>query len=339
MTIRKKIIVWSTLIVTLCFWLEGYSPLVYRWAASNHLFLDDYRNGDLYRLCYLPQFKEQAKDCLPPSVDKTSSKVHLYLIGDSFTEESRVHANDVASTQYTYVHWDKNKSIQLDTSARNILILESVERSVKGHFSRNANEFVLTDKPEVTHESTTTLLEKIEALVSWLIPVGIEERLEHVLFNYNWILKLREFKASMNLRLFNRVENKVVLSPEKDALFYFEEADSTKEKSSFYPVKQAEVDSMVLHINQTSKQYKDAGFDEVYLSIIPNKVSVISPNMGKYNHVIERIQTDSSLKVPLIDTYKFFKNSGNRYYLASDTHWNCEGRDLWLKEVNGLLKK
>lgn len=339
MTIRKKIIVLSTLVVALCYWLEGYSPLVYRWAASKHLFADDYRNGDLYRLCYLPQFKEKANECPPPLVSKTSNNVHLYLIGDSFTEESRVHTSDVASTQYTYVHWDKSTSIQLDTSATNILILESVERSVKGHFSRNANEFVLTDKPTEIGESPKTLLEKVEALVSWLIPTGIEERLEHVLFNYDWILTLREWKATMNLRLFNRVEKKVILSPQEDALFYVEEADSTHEKSSFYPISQTEVDSMVLHINQTSKQYKDAGFDEVYLSIIPNKVSIISPNMGKYNHVIERIQTDSSLKVPLLDTYKRFKNSGKHYYLASDTHWNCEGRDLWLKEVNDLLKK
>ena len=339
MTIRKKIIVLSTLIIALCFWLEGYSPLVYRWAASKHLFSDDYRNGDLYRLCYLPQFKEQAKACPPPSVKKTSSKVHLYIIGDSFTEESRVHANDVASTQYTYIHWDKSKSIQLDTNATNILILESVERSVKGHFSHNANEFVVTSKPEEAIKTPSPILKRIDDFVTLFIPEGIEERLEHVLFNYDWVLTLREWKANMNLRLFNRVENKVVLSPEKDALFYFEEADSTHEKSSFYPISKAEVDTMVTHINQTSKQYQQLGFDKVYLSIIPNKVSVIAPNMGNYNHVIERIQTDKSLTVPFIDTYQVFKNSGKRYYLTSDTHWNCEGRDVWLKEVNGLLKK
>ena len=80
-----------------------------------------------------------------------------------------------------------------------------------------------------------------------------------------------------------------------------------------------------------------AGFDEVYLSIIPNKVSILSPDMGKYNQLIERVQSDLNLKIPVIDTYSDFKKNPTKYYLKSDSHWTCEGRDIWLDKVNNIL--
>ena len=93
----------------------------------------------------------------------------------------------------------------------------------------------------------------------------------------------------------------------------------------------------IKNINKTKTKYLQAGFDDVYLSIIPNKVSILSPELGNYNHLIERIQKDERLETPIIDTYSIFKKSPQKYYLKSDTHWTCDGREVWLQKVNIIL--
>jgi hypothetical protein len=334
-----KFIKISVILLAIFLWIQAYSPLVYK---STGLFPDDYRNGDLYRLSYLPQFKENAIKCSSAPISKKFDQVtrsHLYIIGDSFTEEERVSRKDFPVEKYSYIHWAKQANIQLDTLKRNILILETVERTFKEHFVQEANNFIIGNKveTEIVPQSSWKgqLISKIKSVISFCFPdkEGIEQRFEHTLFNYDFFLNFRETKAMLNQKLFGRVEKKVVLSKNEDSIFYSEEADSTDHHSAFYPLTQSEIDLFVKNINQTKEKYLKAGFDEVYLSIIPNKVSVVSPDLGKYNHLIERIETDKRVQTPLIKTYEDFKKSPQKYYLKSDTHWNCEGRNLWLEKV------
>ena len=325
------------LTIAVYLWIQAYSPFVYKEIGGKlKLFPDDYRYGDLYRLSYLPQFKNDAIECEHGHF--TNKKpIQLFLIGDSFTEEPKINLQDFPIESYQYVHWAKHANYHLDTNRRNILILETVERTFKDHFSRVADNFF---NQESVNEKTS-FMQRIEKQVVKLgnivSPKGTEDRLAHTLFNYDIFLSFRELKASLNLNFFGRTEDEVVLSKDKTQVFYADEADSINSKSAFYPIKDSEIDLFIQNINQTRNKYLNVGFDEVYLSIIPNKVSILAPDLGKYNHLIELIQGDKRLEMPIIDTYSVFKKSPQKYYLKSDTHWNCEGREAWLEKVNLIL--
>ena len=337
----SKILKYLVLFLAIYLWLQAYSPLIYK---SSRLFPDDYRNGDLYHLSYLPQFKEKLEPCSSIKSVSTNSNANLFVIGDSFTEAQRVDKSDIKAANYTNIHWSKHADVQLDTTVQNILILETVERTFKDHFSKEVNQFTIgksTIQAENKKSWKRILKEDILEAIAFIFPEkdGIEQRFESSLFSYDFFLKFREIKASLNLSIFDRVEKKVVLSNDKKSIFFSEESLPTDSHSAFYPFTEQEKTLLVLNINSVREKYLQAGFNEVYLSIIPNKVSILSPNLGKYNYLIEQIQADSNLKVPFIDTFSDFRKNPSKYYLKSDSHWTCEGRNIWLNKVNEILAK
>jgi hypothetical protein len=335
----SKVFKYIILIIAIYLWLQAYSPILYK---ASRLFPDDYRNGDLYHLSYLPQFKEKLNPCFQINKARPKIKVNLFVIGDSFTEDQRVNKNDIIAANYYYTHWNKQTDIQLDTTQKNILILETVERTFKEHFSVEVNNFNIAtiDKKNDVDKSWKKLLkDKIVFLISFVFPKseGIEQRFEASLFSYDLFLKVRELKATLNNVFFERVEKSVILSKDKNNIFFSEEASSIDSHSAFYPFHDREKVAFVTNINATRNKYLAMGFDEVYLSIIPNKVSILAPSLGSYNHLIEKIQSNPSLETPIIDTFSEFKKNPSKYYLKSDSHWTCEGRDIWLKKVNDIL--
>lgn len=336
----KYVLKYSVLIIAIYLWLQAYSPFVYKEIGGKlGLFPDDYRYGDLYRLSLLPQFKERAYECPHANIlDSERKNTHLFVIGDSFTELPKVDIRDFPVNNYSYVHWGKQSDYQLDTTQRNILILETVERTFKDHFSEVANNFTNEKIIEGNLTVKQKVGKKIEEIETNIVPKGTEERLEHTIFNYDFFLWFREIKALINLKLFNRTEDEVVLSKDKSAIFYEDEADSTNYRSAFYPVNQKEIDLFVANINLTREKYLTMGFNEVYLSIVPNKVSLYNTNLGKRNYLISRIQNDKRVEVPIIDVYSHYIKSPKIFYLKSDTHWNCEGRAVWLEKVNLILR-
>ncbi|MDZ7898175.1 MAG: hypothetical protein U5N85_09140 [Arcicella sp.] len=333
----KKILKYSVLITAIYLWIQAYSPFVYREIGGKlKLFPDDYRYGDLYRLSLLPQFKEKAYECEHQRFTR-KKPINLYIIGDSFTEDPKIKLEDFPIEKYHYVHWAKSANYQLDTTKQNILILETVERTVEEHFSSIASNFGNQKQSESQLSFRKKIEQKTNKVEKMIVPDGIEERLAHTIFNYDFFLWFRELKSTLNFKIFNRVEDEVVFSKDKMQIFYADEADASNSKSAFYYIVDSKIDLFVQNINQTREKYLKAGFDEVYLSIIPNKVSILSPDLGSYNHLIERIQNNKQLQIPFIDTYSVFKKSPQKYYLKSDTHWTCEGREVWLQKVNSIL--
>jgi hypothetical protein len=339
----RKILKYVVLLLCLLLWIQAYSPIAYK---LSKFFPDDYRYGDLYRLAYLPQFKEfQNRENKSVPLEKLKDKTNLFVIGDSFTENERVNSDNFTANKYTNVHWAKQAEIALDTTQRNVLIFETVERTFKDHFSVEVNNFTLkknkVDVLEVKKSWKRQIKDRVFDLMNYIFPnsEGIELRLEHTIFNYDFFLIFKEIKANLNLQLFDRVGKNVVIAKKKDAIFYFEEADPKEKQSAFYPITQSEIDNFITQINLSKDKYLKAGFDEVYLSIIPNKVSIMSPDLGSYNHLIERIQADNRVSVPIIDTYSEFIKFPQKYYLKSDSHWNTNGRDIWLDKVNKILSK
>jgi hypothetical protein len=329
------------LVLAVAAFLGGCSRTAYLTLADWGLVPDDFRYGDLYRLSNLPQFKQERETC--PSFAKNTSNVPitLHVIGDSFLEPGRVDSADFVAKNYRYVHWESRAELRLDSNSRNILLIETVERHAREHFARMAENYVQPGffKPEKKEAGVwsdvktffTGTHEKRQRLP--------EEQLENLLFNTIFWQKLKEFKARLTLAWFDRTNPKVALSRDQRHLFYVLDTDSTLVNSNFNPLPDAEVDSMVRHLNETADFYKKRGFAEVWLSIIPNKTTVVEPHRGPYNRLIERVQQDPQLGMPVIDAYGLLKPGGAGVYELSDSHWNCRGRALWLDAVNNRLIK
>ena len=111
------------------------------------------------------------------------------------------------------------------------------------------------------------------------------------MFSYDVFLWFKELKAKINQKWFGRVAPQVSVLPDHKAIFLLEDTDASQYHSSFNPMDDAEVNQIVTNLNATYNRYKAMGFDEIFLSIIPNKVSIVAPDLGEPNHAIERIRT------------------------------------------------
>ena len=80
------------------------------------------------------------------------------------------------------------------------------------------------------------------------------------------------------------------------------------------------------------------GFDEIYLAIIPNPVTIINPTLSNYNELIPTIHKVDTLRMKILDIYSIFKQNPSAYYAKSDSHWNSAGLQLWLDGFNKRLK-
>ncbi|MGZ3872636.1 MAG: hypothetical protein ACXVJD_06945 [Mucilaginibacter sp.] len=91
-------------------------------------------------------------------------------------------------------------------------------------------------------------------------------------------------------------------------------------------------------MNIAYEHYRQLGFDDVYLSIIPNPTTILYPRYHdlNYNNLIPRIENDPALKLKIFDIYELFKKSPekDKLYQHSDTHWTRFGSMVWLNEFN-----
>ncbi|MCX6215684.1 hypothetical protein [Spirosoma sp.] len=319
------------ILFALLLWSGGLSSTVSHWLYQVGIIADDYRFGDLYRLSALPQFKEPKPVCSPSNRSTDTASTHLYLIGDSFSEPERLSQDDFRVSRYQRVPWDFRQRAQLDPTKRNVLLIESIERHVREHFAGDVQELVV-EKDTAQHPSLRPSF--WQRLSNEFHRSDMEERLESTLFSRDWAFWFKELKASLTLNWFDRASSSVSLSEDRKHVFLRSDTDTGKPlNSSFSSLTDAEVNTLVDSINSVASRYKQLGFDAVYLSIIPNKASILEPERAAYNHLIERIQANPALQVPFIDTYEAYKNSPVPPYLKSDTHWSCEGRALWLDLV------
>ncbi|RZK24918.1 MAG: hypothetical protein EOO63_16760 [Hymenobacter sp.] len=128
-----------------------------------------------------------------------------------------------------------------------------------------------------------------------------------------------------------------MISPDGRNLFLSSSVSGNN--SSFAKIEDAKIAMVITSLNELYAHYKARGFHEVYLTIIPNPVTIVAPQMGNYNRLIERIQNNPELKMPFIDVYQRFKASKQPLYQQADTHWNYRGFRLWVEEVNKTLRK
>lgn len=316
------------LAVTLVFWLGGLSGTVSHWLYDTGVIADDYRFGDLYRMSALPQFREPAPVCPPAHRDADTAQTHLYVIGDSFSEAQRLSQDDFRVSHYRRAKWDTSPvRVQLNPAKRNVLLIESIERHFRGHFSKPVREITVVQDTVQTPAPVPTVWERFKRDVHWS---DVEERLESALFSQEWAFWFKEIKAKLTLDWFDRASVNVSLSRDDQQIFLNSDTDAATPLSSFSDLSDREVNALVDSVNATETYYKSLGFDDVYLSIIPNKVTIVEPQRGRYNHLIERVQNNPNLRVSTINVYDAYKQAPVSPYLTGDTHWTCAGRATWL---------
>ncbi|MCE7039756.1 hypothetical protein [Dyadobacter sp. CY312] len=318
-------------------WMVGLSPYLSRKLSRT----DSYRYGDLYRLSNLSEFKDPAKRCeaYSPPVKKTSRKIHLYVIGDSFTEEQRIGKADFLADSYTRISWNEVLHVKPDSSAINILLIESVERHFREKFSDHPIGNIIPDSASfIAAAENPGFMHTLDGIFS---SKSTEGRLDEFLFQNNFILSLKELKANFNNHVFGRVNKEVVPIKGGTELVYYMDTDedTTETTSSFAEIENAEIDTLVRNLNESEKLALELGFDKVLLSIIPNKVSVLMPEYGQYNNLIERVYKHPDLSVEYLDVYTLFRQMGAAAYLKGDSHWTCQGQYLWLNKVNNTINK
>ncbi|MBO0947392.1 hypothetical protein [Fibrella forsythiae] len=331
-----------TLLVVSILWLGGCSQPVMHWLYQTSIIVDDYRYGDLYRLSNLPQFKDPVTLCPAVTVSSDTARTHLYVIGDSFTEPERLSQQDFPVSYYKRVRWDKQDTIQLDPTANNVLLVESVERHFREHAAATPidpidNLFIVSDSNR-TNGSKQQSPSFGKQLVDLIHSEGIEERLETVLFSHDVFLWFKEIKASLTMNAFNRVSPNVAVSQNKKHLFIALDTDSTKRlNAGTSPLPDNEVADLVNTVNKAAVRYQALGFDKVVLSIVPNKATILEPDRQPYNHLIERVQHHPKLNVPIVDVYSLYRKQNQSVYALGDSHWNCLGRSIWIKAVSSHL--
>jgi hypothetical protein len=168
----------------------------------------------------------------------------------------------------------------------------------------------------------------------------INSNLEFNLFGYRFWDEVKLTKASLNYYLFRRAMGDVVISDDGDRLFLKQTVNPEDQLSSFRALDSGEIQNIVRHINDIYHHYKSEGFDEVYISIIPNPVTLLQPE--HYNGLIPQLQKPGLLNgMKMIDIYDAYSKAPDpgALYRVGDTHWNNNGMQIWLKAVNSELKK
>ena len=342
-----KILKFTLLLLVSLIWLGGCSTAWLRQLYQSGLLVDEYRYGDLYRLSSLPQFKDPAIKCPPARAAPGSAgaeRTHLYIIGDSFTEPQRLSHADFPVTYFRRIPWHLSDTIQLDPSARNVLLFETVERHFRNHAIEPMQNFVVVGDTTRTVGPEQAGPGLGAQVVNFIRAEGIEDRLESILFSHEPMLWFRELKATLNFRLFNRVIPKVALSHDNRHIFTALDTDPVNRlNAGTSPLSDGELDTLINRVNESAARYKTLGFSTVLLSIIPNKATILdstgSPeNPHLYNRLIERVQNSPALNVPVVDVYTPFRRQRQPIYALGDSHWNCTGRAIWINAVTQRLR-
>ncbi|WP_439557380.1 hypothetical protein [Dyadobacter sp.] len=334
-----KILKYLLLILGSVVFAIGQSQYLLTKVGEWKLINDGYQYGDLYRLSNLSDFKDPRRTCTdyaPPAKAPGTRKVHLYIIGDSFTEAQRVGLKDFSVDAYTYVHWSDFLHVKLDTTETNILLLESVER----HFRQKMVSPIQVLIPDTaTFRTEVAPPQFMNRLDDAFNATYTRDRLDAVLFQNDFFLRVKEWRADFQHHFFDRVNESVTMVNNNQDMVFYMDTDTAGVTSSFKEVSNGEIDTMVLNLNESRKFAESIGFEHVFLSVIPNKVSVLNPDYGIYNHLIERLYTHPKLNMPTIDVLADFRRMGRSSYLKGDSHWTCAGQYLWLNKVNAEINR
>ncbi|WP_462230739.1 hypothetical protein [Mucilaginibacter sp.] len=308
---------------------------------------DRHRYGDLYGFTYLSKFRiqnPQGSDNLLrfDTVAPHTKKIDLYALSDSYGWGLFEHPSlfkNVNKIVYTRLNDRQTTDVTLDKTKKNVLLLETSERNVRLVYEDTTymqHFFNIKD----TENNVSPAFKKNDAFKLKYKLNDIDANIEFNLWDYSFLTPFKEFKADLYYSMFNRLSKGAYLSDDKKYLLYDLTIDTVYKQSSFKPVDKNELRGIIKVLNKVYDQYRSKGFDEVYIAIIPNPVSILYPNYHGliYNNLISLVQNDRTLKCKVIDLNRVFKQTNEQVYCYSDTHWNRNGERIWLSLVNSALR-
>ena len=321
------------------FVLSQSTPFMQWWSDYRiyqlHIPFTRARYGDLYSGCFLSQYIDTAATKKLTEYKTSRKNIDLYILHDSYLAYQLKKENFIGVDKLILSDFrGDGKQIRLDRSKKNILIIESSERSSDWHFTDTAFMFskIYINKPKIEKDKSAKT--KGNPFINYFFNPFVNQNLEFNLFDYELFKPLKETKAKLIFNYFNKVPKDIAVSSNRNYLLLNETVDNNFVESSFRWLSNEQIDFIVNTMNRINLYYKNIGFDEVYFSIIPNPVSIIDSERLPYNHKIERIKNTDWLHAKFIDVYDVFKNSKKQIYRRDDSHWNGNGVQLWVNEVN-----
>ena len=312
---------------------------------------DKERYGDLYDMSYLSAYKDlnhnkhQIKypDCTLPK------KTDLYVFADSYVWpffDNEKYYCGVDKLTYWRLGSRSLARVKPDPTKKNILLMEFSERNLRYILDDASfvDEMLKAIQNTLPSEPATTLVNKEslkDKVFKSVFNKNINTNLEGLIWGIPAVSAIKEFKADVNYKLFGSTNYYVTPSKKIRQLYFTYTIDTTENMSSFKPVTKEEIDNIVIQLNRLYDAGKMAGFKNIYLTIVPNPVSVLEPDYNgfTYNKLLERVQQSPDLKITFIDLMNDFARLKQKVYSQTDSHWNWTGAYLWLDKFNDALLK
>ncbi|MFM6949348.1 MAG: hypothetical protein ACKOWQ_10055 [Aquirufa sp.] len=328
-----------------------------RYQSTGMFSSSKYKYGDLFGLTYLKDFmlKEDRFPNKPLNIKKNPENLSLHIISDSYVfgpfADKKEYFSRARNLKF-YPWKDKNWELpKLDSNLINIAIVEVIERerayvlnldNIKSRLSiNNENGKVVVSQQQQQHffllKAINTTQQFFKFIGSIFYHKNIDTHLEFVLFDFEFLLPFKLWKADLNYHVFNRINSDVVLSKDGKNLYVKSTIDKNSPGSSFREIDNKEIENQVFQMNEISRYLKLMGFQKVLFTLIPNPVSVLKTELQPMNEFVNRVQNNPKLQVEFLDLNKELSKNPDFYFCRSDTHWNSNGIDLWIYNVNNYL--
>lgn len=311
---------------------------------------DRWRYGDLYGLSYLPQYKSKLEPFKQYNKNdsQNSSNRLLYIIGDSFLADKDLSKAFDGFDKVIFL--DRRFSfgpIKLDSTKQNYLIMEFAERNLSEYNIDKTAELKWTkidikSKLSLNNTLKDTVVQNDHPPFSTRFAKIIFNKdlsrtnLELLLFDDKFFTPIKEAKSALNYYLFGRLPEEVAVSTDKKRLFLNITVDTSYVQSAFVFKSDQEINKIKINLVAAKGYYQSIGFIKIFLSVIPNPVSVYDNKRMHYNRLLERIESSNTFStISLVKSYKAEKRS---LYYKSDAHWNPLGLDIWVNETNRVLQ-
>jgi hypothetical protein len=308
--------------------------------------------GDLIRMGYLENV-QQFRDTVVHNYVRAGAgnrKTDLYVWGDSYVKDIPdsvfygLNAYHFGRRDYTDLLYN------LDKSKNNILVIELGERFFRGHFAFPDPIIQHVKRAAAGGAARYGMMKPAIMRAGFSLPEvkgedvfnpAINQNIEYNLFSYHVFSPIRTFKAEMNAHLFQRGSGDVVIAEDGQHLLLRSTVTPRGMESAFEPLSNEDKERLIKNLNTIYQHFKSEGFDEIYLSVIPNAASLIQPD--GYNMLVPYVMKQSRsgrLRMPVISLYEDFLKEGRpgEYYLRGDTHWNDKGQQTWIGKMNRMLR-